>query len=646
MKRIQIILIVGLIHGLIYTFLMPPWQHYDEPGHFEYAWLIANRLKLPKEGDYDQSMRLAVGKSLLESSFFTEGTQPNLTDPTKPIWTGVSQLVDPPLYYIFEAIPLYFLKRAPVNIQLYSGRMFSLLFLLLTIYSIYKLAQELTPTDHPVQWMAPLFIALLPGFVEFMTSFNDFVAAIGLFSLWMFVAIKMIKGFSLKYLIVLVLLTIACLFTQKVLYIAAPLLFVVFLISIFPRKFKYIAWVAIFVVSCVSFLVAFRWGDAAFWIRANYQDFSERVNINIENTAITALQGKIYPDTGWGNSYPSWNPGFFQLVPPEVQKQVNGKIVTIGAWIWSDQNIQGYGPGVNSLVQFQDRWFGFRQVQLGQNPTFVASVIQLPEQQDRLQVWLRSTSTEAIVGKIYFSGVVMAEGIWPQDSPPKFTNPEGTQGIWGNKPFTNLIRNPQFQMGWPYIKPQIFQIITNKIHDLNPIHFTSFSALFLDIPGTEWYTVATGSAIFRSFWARFGWGQVPLIAFPYFQHPYRLLIMVTILGIVGMILTGRQFVKNNRNEFGFLFVVIGLIFVLAFFYGVYTMGGALRFRAYYPTARYIFPAILPISLILVIGWQGLLAWLNKKTQISSYIGSAIYIIVLAILDLYSLVSVFVYFNKL
>jgi hypothetical protein len=644
MKRIHIILIIGLIHGLIYIFIIPPWQHYDEPSHFEYAWLIANRFKLPKEGDHDQNMRLAVGKSLLESSFFPDGTQPNLTDPTKPIWIGVSQLVDPPLYYIYEAIPLFFLKHSAINLQLYTSRLFSLFNLLLIIYCTYRLSQELTSIGHPIQWMAPLFIALLPGFVEFMTSINDFVAAIGLFSLWLIVAIKLLKDFSLKYVIGLACLTVACLFTQKVLYPTVPLFFLLVLISIFPRKYKYIAWIATFIVSCVFFLVVFNWGDASFWLRSNYQDFSERVNITMNNINMTALQGKLFPDADWGNEYPSWNPGFFQLVPPEIQKQMNGKTITLGAWIWSDKNILGYSPGINSLLQFQDRWLGFKQVQLGQTPKFVAVVIQLPDQQDRLQVWLRSTSPDIISEKIYYSGVVMAEGIWPLDNPPQFTNSEGTQGIWGNRPFTNLIRNPQFQMVWPYIRPQLFQILSSKIHDLNPIHLSSFSALFLDISGTKWYTVTTSSVIFRSFWAKFGWGQVPLATFPYLQHPYRVLLVITISGILGAILTGRVLYINNKNEVSFLLITLAVIILMAFFYGVYTMGGALRFRAYFPTARYAFPAILPISIILVSGWRGLFAWVEKKVRISSYIGTTIFIIFLVALDLYSIISVLVYFN--
>jgi len=72
-------------------------------------------------------------------------------------------------------------------------------FLLLTIYSAYKLTQELTPIDPPTAMDVPLFIAMLPGFVEFMTSINDFVAAIGLFSLWLLVSVRLIKEFSFKY---------------------------------------------------------------------------------------------------------------------------------------------------------------------------------------------------------------------------------------------------------------------------------------------------------------------------------------------------------------------------------------------------------------------------------------------------------------
>jgi hypothetical protein len=624
---------------------MPPWQHYDEPGHFEYAWLIANRLKIPQVGDYDQNMRLAVGKSLIDSSFFAPGTQPNLTDPSQPIWIGVSQLVDPPLYYVTEAIPLFILRGTSINLQLYIGRIVSLLFLLLTIYSGYKLTQELTPINHPLQWMVPLFISLLPAFVEFMTAVNDFVAAISLFSLWLWISVKLIKRFSLKFAGILILLTLACILTQKILYPILVYLPIVFLLSIIPIKWKYLAWITIAVASCAVMVLVFDWGDAALWLRANYQDFPSRTHIQGTTNDDYVLQGKAYTDSTWGQQHPSWNSGFFQLVPIDISKQLQGKTVTIGAWVWSDKNVHGYGPGLNSLLQFQDRWLGFQQESLDGNPKFIASVIQIPENQERLQIWLRTTTIENQDAIIYYDGVILVEGAWPVDVQPQFTDKDGSKGIWGNRPFTNLVRNAQFQHAWPYMEPKISKILSNKIQDLNPIHISSLISLFLDIPGTKWYTETTGDVVFHTFWASFGWGQVPLISNPTWLHPYDLLLFITLPGIIGAFLTGLELFKLRWNEFGFLFIIIIVTVLVALFYGVYIMGGALRYRAYIPTARYVYPAIIPISLFLVIGWHGLLIWVKKVMKISVRIGTYLFWGILVGLDIYAITSILFFFYK-
>ena len=65
-----LILLLALINGLLYIFIMPPWQHYDEPNHFEYVWLLADRGKRPESSDYDSEMRQAVVKSMAEHGFF------------------------------------------------------------------------------------------------------------------------------------------------------------------------------------------------------------------------------------------------------------------------------------------------------------------------------------------------------------------------------------------------------------------------------------------------------------------------------------------------------------------------------------------------------------------------------------------------
>jgi hypothetical protein len=88
--RLTLVLLIALCQALLYLLLLPPWQHYDEPTHFEYAWLIANRPGLPDVGDFDQRMRRDVAASMLEHQFFWNLPKPALlTDGTIEIGSSI-----------------------------------------------------------------------------------------------------------------------------------------------------------------------------------------------------------------------------------------------------------------------------------------------------------------------------------------------------------------------------------------------------------------------------------------------------------------------------------------------------------------------------------------------------------------------------
>ena len=53
------ILLLGLLQSMIFAAIIPPWWHYDEMGHFEYAWLAAN---LPPGLRPDNMTRLCASK--------------------------------------------------------------------------------------------------------------------------------------------------------------------------------------------------------------------------------------------------------------------------------------------------------------------------------------------------------------------------------------------------------------------------------------------------------------------------------------------------------------------------------------------------------------------------------------------------------
>jgi hypothetical protein len=158
-----VIMAAGLINGLLHTFLVPPWQHYDEPGHFEYAWLIANKPGLPEHGEYVQWMRREVAASMFEHNFFADiDFRPNLLSITEPVWIGISQTDDVPLYYILVAAPLSIFKYTDITFQLYLGRLVSLGLFLLTLYSAFGIISELTTPGSSLRLLVPVTVALIP----------------------------------------------------------------------------------------------------------------------------------------------------------------------------------------------------------------------------------------------------------------------------------------------------------------------------------------------------------------------------------------------------------------------------------------------------------------------------------------------------
>ena len=98
-----IILLIGLIHGMVYVFLMPPWQHYDEPTHFEYAWMIAHQPEWPVPGEYDWAFRAEMVRSMIRNGFY-DGNGLPVPDPDQlqGVIAGLQfpQLGAPPLYYV------------------------------------------------------------------------------------------------------------------------------------------------------------------------------------------------------------------------------------------------------------------------------------------------------------------------------------------------------------------------------------------------------------------------------------------------------------------------------------------------------------------------------------------------------------------
>ena len=62
---------LAVVHGLLYAFLIPPWQAPDEIAHFEYARLLAERWRPLSLADASPALEAEVIDSLYRFQAWT-----------------------------------------------------------------------------------------------------------------------------------------------------------------------------------------------------------------------------------------------------------------------------------------------------------------------------------------------------------------------------------------------------------------------------------------------------------------------------------------------------------------------------------------------------------------------------------------------
>jgi len=163
---------LAFLHGLLYLALVPPWQHYDEPTHFEYVRLVALLNGQPEVGDVDRETNREIADSMYRFRFWSSGVRPDLLGPQGPD-IGVTQRVHPPLYYMLAAVPIRLLRYLSVETQLYATRFVALGLYLLVIVVAWRVCTLLLPDDYLSQVMVPLLIIVTPAFSDMMSATNN-----------------------------------------------------------------------------------------------------------------------------------------------------------------------------------------------------------------------------------------------------------------------------------------------------------------------------------------------------------------------------------------------------------------------------------------------------------------------------------------
>lgn len=620
---VGIILIIAFINGLLYTFLIPAWWRYDEPGHFEYVWMVLNKSALPSASDVDETFRRNLAVSLDKYRYYEFVTPKLNLDSQEPVFIGVPQYVNLPLYYWYVSLPLRLLPKADYAIQNYIIRIMTLALMLASLWLTWKIVRKITPQYHPLRWMAPLFLALLPGFVELMTSISDDAGAVFTFSLFSYFAVRLIMdGFRWRDALGLLVSAGLCLLTKNTVWVSILLIGLVMLFVFFRNHPAWMSWGIIATIFVVGLLLTTRWGDSASWAPTYGADFPTRVR------SANAVNGD------YALSFSPQNEKIAQFLPSSAIRPARGKTVTLGAWMWAEQPIEARLPYL--LISTPDETAiqgSLLPVSLTTQPQFFSVTFQVPDNAGRSWVYLAPfpDSASPNLPQVYYDNLVLVVG--ELSAPPLKLS--GNIVHWDGQELPNLLRNPSAEKAW-------FGSALEKHFGVLPIPILNWSATLATIQDIE----ATGAFLERirdqlltTFWAQPAKNYVTLLGG---RKTILILYAMTYLALLGFV----SAIWRKRKQIHWPASFSLGVFTIILWFQTFIRGSSELYNPdnfIVPFARYAAPAIAGTALIICAGWQEIFAWLQKPVRISSQSGASLFISIMAGLNMFTLLSVINFF---
>lgn len=298
--------------------------------------------------------------------------------------------------------------------------------------------------------------------------------------------------------------------------------------------------------------------------------------------------------------------------------------------MWATQSLQGLTP----VLEIPDTGqLIYKEIALDRVPNFYAFSVVVPKDSTRLGLALEQPNALANT-TIFYNGLVFAEGQYPLGESPEFDNAGGARGVWGGKPFFNLLRNSSAEQAWFQVRPWADELGA-KVFGI-PLSLVLGS--FGDWQGAGWYYQAAFERLFRSFWAGFGWGGYSV------QDPGAYsFVLITIAAGIGIAATIWRRGRDLNWSIGLFFLMaMALVWSAALVRG---LGDSQSSSGYVPVARYGYPVIIPTVLFLCAGWSELLRYLAKWSRLKWTVLSSFYLAFFLAFDGYALGSIVNFFTK-
>lgn len=598
------ILLLAMVQGIIYFWLLPPWQHYEEPTHLEYALLLAELNRRPTVADEDQAMRETIFHSMVEHGFYRHlGGPPTLQD-DRPVPLGFSVLDQPPAYYALVSLPLRLVDDLSIETQLYTARSVSLVLFLLTIGVAIGLIRDLTPAGHVLRWAVPVTLALLAPFVDVMTSVNSDVGAAFATSLLLWGAVRAIRyGLTWQRAIWIVATALLALLTKNTAVIVVVVAPVALLVALWAQRGWQWRWLVAGSLGSglLLLLLLFSFDDAALWYRWHFTDTlrtSTRVATPLAPVGEHALMLEAQP----GQPGP-------RILTPLLNKdwqRLAGKTITVGGWLWADRPATVPSPALGVPTQpARFRTLEHQQVEVTSEPSFVAWTFEVPVQITALHYifFIRTVPESEPPLRVFLDGAVVAEGSRPTSEPPVFDDSSGQSGMWGGQRFSNPVRNGSAEQPWPRLNPRIAATIDGSISLGSGRTPSLMLSTLLDVERTSGLVLGyLGLIPFDTLFTGMAWGHIRLEGDSW-AFLWRGTLLLALAGSLRW-WWGRWHTSGLPGLYPAL-LVLALMFVLVWGNVLTRSLPLINTGIAWPMARYTYPAIVPTVLLLVGGWWAL-----------------------------------------
>jgi hypothetical protein len=583
-------LLVGLslIRGVMYGAITPPWQAPDEPKHFEHIVLLYKERRPVTTADASPAIQREIISSMWMHDY--PAYYPYFRSiPAEPPasfrdvwWDAITSLDQPPLYYVVAALPYLLVSKEDIVIRLYTARLVSAVMGTLTVAFAFLIGKELFPTDAFFQIAIPMFVTFVPmhSFIAASVN-NDNLVNLLVSGLLYILLLTFKRGLSWVKLLVLGVFLVLATQTKRTGYIGLPLVLVALSIhawrvigrkSSIRKKLVLIPSVVLLLGGMVMLL--FIPGNSAGWAKVKVASGTRCADDALFGSYSICVGDRTEP---WAFIY--------QAIGQPDPRNLGGKTVTLGAWVRSETGSQ------QGWLRLYDGVGYYRKAFTATNDWQFCS-LQAILNKDATQ--LRIDLSPGDVARLYYDGLVLAEGLYSERVTPIFADSLLKTGTWGNQPFLNLAENGSGEIPSLSLRPRIAQALVMLRLPPSAIEFVLDRKFY-----TTYYAnifLRFVKMLFIDFWANFGW-----LALPLNRWWYLVIAIASVTSQLGLIVFVLRIMRSAKTmpAWQIYYILLSVACV------VLAVGWALLRQTpphvARPQGRYLYTAVIPFGVLFMLG---------------------------------------------